>query len=111
MILVRNGINSVSVKQSPILPGDDNTEWCAERVFTRASYPSSQPASLDLYNLYRPPFRTTETDLRVDRFDPTAYPTSDRALILVDINAHYPSWDATCLDPDEVGCKVHDLVA
>ena len=48
LILVRNGINFVFVKQSPTLPDDDTTEWCAVRIFARAHQSSSQPTSLDI---------------------------------------------------------------
>ena len=50
LILIRNGINFVSVKQSPTLPGDDTTEWCAVRVFTRSPQ-SPHPSHLHLLPL------------------------------------------------------------
>ena len=73
LILVRNGVNFSSLTQSPVTPGDDTTEWCAVRVFTRApqstSHPTRQhPAShLDVINFYCPPIRSNESDDRVDR--------------------------------------------
>ena len=91
LILIRNGIDFVSVKQSPILPDDDTTEWYAVRVFVRAHQSSSQPPSLNIFNMYHPPIRTNESDDRTDPFDPAAFPTSDSTLILGDFNAHHPS--------------------
>ena len=108
LILIRNGIDFVSEKQSPIRPDDDTTEWCAVRVFARAHQSSSKPPSLNIFNMYRPPIWTNESDDRTDRFDPAAFPTSDNTLILGDFNAHHPSWDVSCLDPDEVGKKIQD---
>ncbi|KAF0302132.1 putative RNA-directed DNA polymerase from transposon BS [Amphibalanus amphitrite] len=111
VILVRNGINFALLTQSPVLPVDDTTEWCAVRIFTRSPQSSSQPSSqphLDFFNIYRPPIRTGEDDNRMDRFDPNAFPTSDCTLIVGDFNAHHPSWDASCSDPDEVGRNIYE---
>ncbi|KAF0305717.1 putative RNA-directed DNA polymerase from transposon X-element [Amphibalanus amphitrite] len=103
VILVRNGINFALLTQSPVLPVDDTTEWCAVRIFTPSPQSSSQPSQhLDLINIYRPPIRSGEDDDRTDRFDPNAFPSTDCTVIMGDVNAHHPSWDASCSDPDEV---------
>ena len=53
-------------------------------------------------------FRRCLQGKTVDRFNPAAFPSSDRTIIIGDVNAHHPSWDVNCLDPDEVGRSVFD---
>ena len=107
-VLVRNGLNFKEIRSSPLQPQDDTTECCAVRIILGTA---RQNQGIDIYNIYRPPIRTSSTDERVDRFSLDAFPTDDSVLILGDINGHHPDWDVDCLNPDRVGLLVHDWLS
>ena len=113
-IFVRDGLQFASVKESPLHPQDDSTEWCAIEIFTRtksSSHPSSSSSSqpaLTIFSMYRPPIRDSHEDERADSFDLARFPSSPRTMIMGDLNAHHPAWDVSCSDPDGVGQRVHD---
>ena len=110
-ILVRNGLNFQTIRESPLQPQDDTTEWCAIRVILSAPRQTTRPRHhLDIYNVYRPPVRTSTADERVDHFSMEAFPTLDNVVIMGDVNGHHPAWDVHCYNPDEVGRRVHDWV-
>ena len=108
-ILARNGLNFQTIRESPLQPEDDSTEWCAIRVMLSTPRPKHQPRQhLDVYNIYRPPIRTSTADQRVDHFSLEDFPTLDNTVILGDINGHHPAWDVNCYNPDGVGQHVYD---
>ena len=95
-ILVKDGFNFQTIRESPLQPQDDTTEWCAVRVILRApteggSTQTSTPRHLDVYNIYRPPFRTSVTDQRVDRFSLVAFPAQEDGVILGAMNGNHPA--------------------
>ena len=105
--LVRNVLNFTVIRDSPLQPRDDTSECCAVRIILSAA--SHQPRRyLDIFNVYRPPIRSSASDERVDFFSMDGFPTTDSTLILGDFNGHYPDWDVSCLNPDRVGLLVHD---
>ena len=109
-ILVRDGLNFNVIKVSPLHPQDNTTECCAVRIILSAARPH-QPKHLDIFNVYRPPIRTSVTDERVDRFSLDAFPTTDSIIITGDLNGHHPAWDVNCLNPDRVGALIEDWAA
>ena len=102
-ILVKNGLKFTVIRDSPLQPQDDTTECCAVRLIL-----STASQSLDVYNVYRPPIRSSPVDERVDLFSLDAFPATDTTLITGDINGHHPDWDVSCLNPDRVGALVHE---
>ena len=110
-ILVKNGLNFRTIRESPLQPQDDTTEWCAIRVILstpRQRQPDQHRHHLDVYNVYRPPIRTSTADERVDRFSMEAFPSLDNVVIMGDVNGHHPAWDVNCFNPDRVGQHVFD---
>ena len=124
LILVRDGLPFSVIEDSPLPPQDDTTEWCAVKVHLvssssqntssqnassqNTSSSSSKTNSLTIYNIYRPPIRTSEADERTDHFELSGFPTSPEVIITGDVNGHHPAWDQNCLEPDRVGNLVHD---
>ena len=113
LILIRDGLKFLPISESPLMPQDDTTEWCATRVFQPVFHPTSQVDSsvncfVDIYCVYRPPIRPSEEDHRVDFFSVDRFPTRDRTIIMGDINGHHPLWDAGCAEPDRIGALVED---
>ena len=102
-ILVKNGLKFTVIRDSPLQPQEDITECCAVRLNLSTA---SQP--LDVYNVYRPPIRSSPVDERVDSFSLVAFPATHSTLITGDINGHHPDWDVSCLNPDRVGVLVHE---
>ena len=118
-IFVRDGLNFSVIDNSPLNPLDDTTEWCGVRIYlsTTSTNPSSTTHSLssssqhvDVYNVYRPPIRTSETDQRQDRFSMDNFPTNNRTVIAGDFNGHHSSWDSNYAEPDRTGALIADWV-
>ncbi|KAF0304847.1 putative RNA-directed DNA polymerase from transposon BS [Amphibalanus amphitrite] len=82
-------------------PDDDTTEVCGVRILNSDRH-------LNILNIYRPPIRNTEEDEREDRFDPRALPVDETTLLVGDVNAHHPLWDAQCEAADRVGQRIAD---
>ena len=62
---------------------------------------------IDVFNIYRPPIRTSQQDERVDHFSMRFFPTGGNTLIVGDVNAHHPSWDDNRQMPDSVGDHIY----
>ena len=92
VIYIRDGLKFTKLEDRPLDVSDDSTEWCGIRLLIPPSQHSSQPTSIDIHNIYRPPIRAGESDEREDRFALTLRPTSD-CIITGDLNAHHPMWD------------------
>ncbi|MEM9976946.1 MAG: reverse transcriptase family protein, partial [Cyanobacteria bacterium P01_D01_bin.2] len=105
-ILVRDGLNFSVIEESPLQPQDDTTEWCAVRVILSAPKRLISP-TIDIFNIYRPPIRSSGGDERVNNFSLEAFPAGDPTLIMEDVNGHHPAWDVVCLDPDRVDRLIH----
>ena len=76
-------------------PADDTTEVCGVRLLGKTH--------LDIINIYRPPIRPGAADERQDHFDPDRLPNDSKSIIVGDLNAHHPLWDAGCDAADDVG--------
>ncbi|KAF0304735.1 putative RNA-directed DNA polymerase from transposon BS [Amphibalanus amphitrite] len=76
--------------------------WVSPGVFGR---------HLDIYNVYRPPIRTSAQDERVDFFSLDAFPSNDATIITGDLNSHHPVWDVSCSNPDRVGDSIYEWTA
>ena len=105
VIYIRDGLKFTKLEDRPLDVSDDSTEWCGIRLLIPPSQHSSQPTSIDIHNIYRPPIRAGESDEREDRFALTLRPTSD-CIITGDLNAHHPMWDHQCDDADDVGRRL-----
>ena len=133
-IFVRSGLSYDPIDTSPLLPQDTTTEWCAVRVFLQQQQqqqqlqqqqPRQQPQQqqqqqrarqyshrsthsyIDVFNIYRPPIRTSQQDERVNHFSMRFFPTGGNTLIVGDVSAHHPSWDDNCQMPDSVGDHIY----
>ena len=101
-LYVRAGLHFQTIDDRMTAVADDTTEICGIRLLDGGK--DGQPY-LTVLNICRPPIRATGDD-HVNSFDPTALPTDDKTLLIGDVNAHHPLWDAACETPDEVGDRV-----
>lgn len=100
-VYVKGGLHFVPLTGRHLAAADDTTEVCGVQLLrgnTRTT----------IINLYRPPIRATEEDDREDHFDPSLLPSDDETIIVGDVNAHHPSWDAACAVADGVGDRIAD---
>ena len=108
LILIRDGLKFLVITESPLLPQDDTTEWCATRVFLPSSQVGAVNCYVDIYCVYRPPIRSSEEDRRTDFFALDRFPTREGVIVLGDINGRHPLWDTGCTEPDRIGQLVED---
>ena len=99
-LYVRAGLHFTTIDDRLTAAADDTTEVCGIRLLGK-----HQDNNLTIINVYRPPIRATDDD-RVDRFDPNVFPTDDKTLLVGDVNAHHPMWDAACEASDTVGDRI-----
>ena len=99
-LYVRAGLHFTVIDDRMTAAADDTTEICGVRLLG-----NDNTTYLTIINLYRPPIRTTD-DEREDLFDPAVLPTDSKTLLVGDVNAHHPMWDAACETPDEVGERI-----
>ena len=99
-LYIRAGLHFIPLENRPLHPNDDSTEVCGVRIL------GERP--ITIWNLYRPPIRSSEDDDRQDAFAPDALPNDDDTIIIGDFNAHHPQWDYNCDEADSVGQRMGD---
>ena len=73
LILIRDGLKFLVITESPLLPQDDTTEWCATHVF-QPSQVGAVNCCVYIYCVYRPPIKPSEEDCRADFFTLERFP-------------------------------------
>ena len=87
LVLVRVGV------QFQRLPAPIASQDLASDVLAVRLHPPPPHGPFIVVNAYRPPIRSSSSDLRADFFDPGLFPRGPRVIVVGDFNAHHPLWD------------------